>query len=970
LSAANWTTFNNKTTNTGTVTSVSTTVQGSAMNIGGSPITSSGTLAFGFAGGVGEYIDGAGDLQGDISQVIAGTGMTGGGTSGAVTLNVAAGLGITANPDNVAVNMGAFSTTNLAEGTNQYFTTARANTAIAAYTGALTNLTGNVNTTGNISCGNIAVTSAKILNLNSITSKADNDKFTFKALLGGSNTVTNSGNITSDGYEVIIDSSHTYATSGNVSQTGTNNLNGFAVSGAFVKGSPNMSITGVTQLKNVFNYSANIDGTNNNTGLTSSMVAGMIMDNSNGVDGSQYPLPQGTTLTSANATTLVFSQSAVASQTFANTSSIAIVHGGKDAKNGQLVSFVSQDDATADGTVVNTIAAGGAGGMIKLSDAGESPGTGETSDSLLMGLSPAVSIPVGTGVTFAGVTGTGASNLNGQTLFIRRDVFGDNGNYTLTTDVGGTTAATQTAFGTVSFNTGGGNITYTSAQSTSVISKSRLYVKDAYGYPKVGPKQTDFAYTIGSASDYLIDYSAATKNVRGRTSLEATKQTLKAPFGMTIGENTTMSNRGDGDTLANFGLNFVWDGLIDYSTLYQGTTSNIVPQMLFKNYTDNTFGATSSGKGRGGPRLFFGASTGNINTSEFDKYPRKSQEIGRMMFWGPTQSVGDSMSTVNPAGFISATASEDWTTSNKLEMSFAANGDGLNNGDVFLNYRNGKVVLASGSNGSTTEAIHFAPAVPTTTGNAAQTYATLGHTWASVNYANVSVKQGSKVSITQGTTLGSQTGDLTLAFDREYIAGTDSTSIGSPASGGVINGGTEAGDGGNIISVVWSTSESIPDGSQFNMSGVTGPGNATINATTYYTKASNLGANGVKLYLDPGLTTASNAISTGVGTAFDASGTGNGTATWVVTGTAAKEWQLSLDAGSNDLELKSEAVTKVTFTDNYTELAERLRLKSYTTTQVNALASPAAGDVVFNTTLNLVCVYNGSGWRKLNDAAM
>ena len=78
--------------------------------------------------------------------------------------------------------------------------------------------------------------------------------------------------------------------------------------------------------------------------------------------------------------------------------------------------------------------------------------------------------------------------------------------------------------------------------------------------------------------------------------------------------------------------------------------------MLFKNYTDNTFASTSSGIGRGGPRLFFSSNNGNINTSEFDKYPRKSQEIGRMMFWGPTQDVGDSMSTVNPSGFISATA--------------------------------------------------------------------------------------------------------------------------------------------------------------------------------------------------------------------------------------------------------------------------------------------------------------------------
>jgi hypothetical protein len=41
-----------------------------------------------------------------------------------------------------------------------------------------------------------------------------------------------------------------------------------------------------------------------------------------------------------------------------------------------------------------------------------------------------------------------------------------------------------------------------------------------------------------------------------------------------------------------------------------------------------------------------------------------------------------------------------------------------------------------------------------------------------------------------------------------------------------------------------------------------------------------------------------------------------------------------------------------------------------TTTQVNAIASPATGLVVYSTTENALCLYNGSSWRKLNDSPL
>ena len=91
--------------------------------------STSGDLSYNASTGVFSFTNDAGDIE----SVTAGNGLIGGGTSGAVTLDIGAGTGITVNADNVAVNMSAFSTTNLAEGTNLYFTNARANTAMDAY---------------------------------------------------------------------------------------------------------------------------------------------------------------------------------------------------------------------------------------------------------------------------------------------------------------------------------------------------------------------------------------------------------------------------------------------------------------------------------------------------------------------------------------------------------------------------------------------------------------------------------------------------------------------------------------------------------------------------------------------------------------------------------------------------------------------------------------------------------------------
>jgi hypothetical protein len=461
----------------------------------------------------------------------------------------------------------------------------------------------------------------------------------------------------------------------------------------------------------------------------------------------------------------------------------------------------------------------------------------------------------------------------------------------------------------------------TGGGSKTAIAGQIIMTQGKYGYPATGPVPADFVYSLDTASNYSVSGLLDTDKLIARTQVEAPRTVMNFPRGLTVGD-ADLTNRAENDGLPSFGLNVLWDGLSPASQYADGTP---LTQVLVKNYTDNNL--QSLNRTTFGPRLFFTASEGNKNQSYVSTYPRKNLELGRISWWSPSQSDPQLGTTAPPAWISGVTGQDNLTTNSGAGMFFGISPNTANfNRSLFLASSMGNTLIASAQDSTGAHRpIIFAPShIGSSQGNSALLYnqtidgtdlitdtvQTSGAHFAQINFANTSALTGAKISVTNGNNTNStREGNITLSIDRNLTSANSNVRV---RIGGVNFIGTS-----NPDRIRFSFApQGLVDGTAVTINNFVVAPATTLNGNVFYVKGPFVSGSfrDYELYYDSGLTSGVNLGTTNISAG---QGTFEYTRNNAVT---AKEWSWVLPQGSNNLILAEDGVTRATFSNTTGDL--------------------------------------------------
>ena len=918
----------------------------------------------------------------------------------------------------------AASTSDLAEGTNLYYTTARANTAIAAYTGALTNLTGNITTTANISGGNILGT--------------------VRGAIDSTSNITTTANISGGNVLGIVKGE--VNTTSNI--TTTANISAGNVLGTFI-GNITGNVTGSPSSLAGLDTADLAEGTN--LYFTNARANAAFVDSLDNITTAISSDSNITTTANISGGNILGTHRGAIDST-SNITTTANINAGGGTLTGILTSnanakFVNMDIDTLESTqgnitsTANIVLGLGSDSNISLKPSGDI-NANIVQATTQMGVSrilaygtdaPNVRIRAGTNAANADL------NYLGRIRLEKELVAGTGGSRILDVDTSGygvKEADTHTSFDNVGFKS---LMCQVSASSGSNELTFAPLFGGAFGTTVFLGRQTSAtaftsSFGLGATAEAALTNATgsggAGANAKGWTLyvLASASETGHLPKTAhmtsisgnvaTFSENFTSAVAAGGSGFSallvpnlfsstqNIGMSVDTD-TANTQIPYAGTRPRYseydLPQTL-SNVTLDRIPYNTSG----------GASTVNLANVNMRNIPKLSSESGSgFKLSDGSLLIGNSLTpdvttsgteVLQPAvASLQGVASEldgetTYTVDNAPQNKFnfynyqdnnfialsAADGNALPKWTTFLGQSGNNISDARQLNSPTIDfrAIGGKSSNRSSTSLAVGSNVTIGKINFSGRSADLTAVDPfyAPSGIIVQTAKDRATTDNVASADL-YITNTHKTSYrnGANVSSGGIPSTFIANQAGNtIIAAKPDGTVSLRPQRDYGADGSTG--NATYTQNRFPDELhefhSFLGAGylsskaGTLVEIQP---KSGQTFDNTSGFNYDSKG--NATiriSTHEANSSAKAQWDITNEQSSGNLILRdhTNSSDKVELSAARTEFSSSLRLQNLNTTQINALSGPLAGDMVFNTTLNQVCVYNGSAWQKITQSAM